>query len=113
MKILYSTLVVRTEPDGSTTETKVVDPNFRPGLSYEIPELGPGRWTVTEVGEPATAFVGGKSVATTRVAVVPEIPGTPPAPEAAPATDSKARFGPKSSPKPVPKPTQRTRHTPK
>lgn len=113
MKIVNVTVVVSPGSDGGKKEAQAVDPNFTEGLSYEIPEVGPGVWTVTDVGAPSTNFVGGKTIATTRVTVVPAPAGTEPVPTAPPA--SKGGFGlqSKHQGRPVQRPTQKTRHTPK
>ena len=113
MKIVNSTLIVTTDGDGATTETKAVEQNFTEGLAYAIPELGDGLWTVDKIGPVATNFVGGKSVATTRVFVGPAEPGSVATVSSEGAWSSGSRFSAKSAGKPVPRPTQKTRHTPK
>ena len=122
MKIVNVTLVVSTGANGETTETQASDPNFAVGHSYVIPELGEGAgdsetgealWTVTEVSEPSTNFVGGKTIATTRVQVVPAAPGSLETTSHLPSAKASALLPSGRPPRPIPKPTQKQRHTPK
>ena len=107
MKIVNVTLAVTGEEG---TETKVTDPNFAVGRSYAVPEIGPGLWTVEEVGEPSTNFLGGRTVATTRVRLVPAAPD---AVETASATGSFEAVRAKHDPRPTPKAVKKPRHTPR
>ncbi|RYG78099.1 hypothetical protein EON77_09960 [bacterium] len=112
---MNETTVVTTGPDGTPIERKAVDPNFRVGHDYEIPEIGEGAWRVTEVEETGTRFVGGASVTTTRVTVVPGDPDAVQAP--ASRSESIGRPGERFTPSPFskssPKPTRRERRQPK
>lgn len=113
MKIVNVTLVVTTDESGQSTETPAVDPNFRVGLSYPIPEIGDGLWTVTAVSEPTTNLVGGKTIATTRVTVERAAPDAEAAPVAESGSKGAGHFKSKSTVRPIPKAGQKARHTPR